>query len=276
MLTRTKFLASTLITNITLAVYDPGKAGWKMTADGKAMELKDGNPIWVSEDGTERTIEGGVITRLNGEARELRTRAENAEKAMLPFKDIDPVAAKKAMDTVKNIDAKKLIDAGEVEKVRNEISASFTQQMGEKDKALNDTRSELDSLKIDNIFAMSEFVRDRVAVPADMFQASFRQNFKIKDGKVEAYDRNGNRLMSKRNTGDYADPSEAIEILVDQHPQKATILKASDHGGSGNNGGGGGRNQGRTMRRADYDKLNGIEQARIAGQAGKGEITLID
>lgn len=257
-------------------VFDPGKAGWKMDANGH-IELKDGNPIWLDANGGEAVLAGDTIARLNGEARDLRKRAETAETALTPFKGIDPEAAKKAIDLVKNIDAKKLIDAGEVDKVRAEISGQFTAQLTEKDKAIADLNDNLNGLRIDNIFNQSPFIRENIAVPPDMFQATFRKNFKIgADGKPEAYGRDGNRIMSKKNIGEYADPDEAIALMVDQHPQKDTILKAPGHSGTNNNGGGGGRANQRVVKRVDFDKMVPSEQANLAAKAATGEVSIVD
>ncbi len=257
--------------------FDGNKAGWKMSADGKTIEVDaKGNPIWINASGAEAPVEGDAIARLNAEARQHRVDKEKAETALKAFDGIDPVTAKKAIDTVKNIDTKKLIDAGEVEKVRETMRGEFTNQLNEKDKALIDLQSRYDGLNISNVFANSEFIRENIAVPPDMFEATFRGNFKMKDGKLEAYDKNGNRLMSKKNNGDYAEPNEALAILVEQHPQKDTILKAPNHKGTGNTGQGGGRSQARTMLRADFDALSPNDQAAQAAAMGKGELTIVD
>lgn len=270
----TKLLA-TAVRFYRVRAFDPGKSGWKLDKDNK-IEMKDGNPIWVDANGGEITMAGDSITRLNGEAKTLRTRAETAEAIAVTFKDIDPVAAKKAIATVANIDAKKLIDAGEVEVLRKQITDQFTQQLAEKDKGIATLTGELDNLRVDNIFAQSQFIRDRIATPPDMFQATFRTNFKIKDGKVEAYDKAGNRIMSATKFGEPADPEEALSILVDHHPQKAMILKAPDASGSGNNGNGGNRGGSRIIKRVDFDKLTPNDQAATALKANAGELTIVD
>lgn len=269
------FLASSAINSLRLAAFDPGKAGWKMDGDKLALDAK-GNPIWVDANGGERALEGDAVTRLNSEAKTLRTRAEQAEAALAPFKDIDPAAAKKAIETVKNIDAKKLIDAGEVEKVRNEISQQFTAQLAEKDKALATVSSDLDNMRVNNVFANSEYIRENIAMPREFFEAAFRGHFKPKDGTVQAYDKSGNPIYSRKSPGALADPEEALEILVDTHPQKTTILKASDHSGSGNNGNGGGRNQIRTLRRGEFEKLEGRQQAQFSADVREGKAQLVD
>jgi hypothetical protein len=250
-------------------------AGWKLDKDGK-IEMKDGNPVWIDANGGEAVLDGGTITRLNGEAKTLRTRAEAAENKLTAFKDLDPAAARQALDKLTQIDQSKLIDAGKLDEVRNQITQQFTTQLTEKDNALKALQSNFDNSQINNLFAASDFIRDRIAVPRDMFEATFRNNFKMEDGKAVAYGKDGNRLMSKQRIGEYADAAEALELLVDQHPQKDVILRASDGNGTGNNGNSGGRGGGKTVKRADFDQMPGHQQAELAAKARTGEMQIID
>lgn len=277
MISRALIIPAMLVSRLSIAAFNPG--GWKMTADGKAVEMKDGNPIWVDANGGEQVLAGDTITRLNGDAKKLRERAEAAETSLAAFKDIDPVKAKDAITMIDKIDKKKLIDAGEVDRVTAEIKATFTTQITELQKVNEGLTGQLDNMRVDSIFDGSEFVKDRVAVPADMFKDSFRRFFKVKDGKIEAYDKAGNRVMSKAKVGDYADASEALEILVEQHPQKDTILKASTESGGGNGGGGGGRGGKRTMTRKAFEELSVNNPGQAALDAAKmrtGELVLTD
>jgi hypothetical protein len=266
-------------TAISPVAFDAGSPGWKKDADGKLVLDGDGNPIFVNAANVEQSVKGDTIATLQSEAKGHRTRAEKAEGDLAKFKTpdgklLDPEIAVKAVETVGKIDAKKLIDAGEVDKLTDQIKAGFTQQITEKDNALTEARNTINGMKIDGVFKGSEFIAERVAMPRDFFEAAMRSNFKVEDdGKIGAYDRSGNRLMSKKNAGEFADPSEALELLVDMHPQKDTILKANSAGGSGNNGGGGSRGAGRTMKRSDFEALAPADQAAIAT---KGETAIVD
>jgi hypothetical protein len=105
----------------------------KLDAEGHAV-LQDGKPVYVHDDGKELSFDApatvSTISRLNGEAKSHRERAETAEGKLKAFEGIeDPAAAKKAMATVKNLDDKKLVDAGEVEKVKNEAIAAVEAQI---------------------------------------------------------------------------------------------------------------------------------------------------
>lgn len=277
-MTMTKILRAALLTTVAVfpVAFETGKPGWKMDGDKLALDAS-GNPIYVNSEGVEASVKGDTIATLNAEAKGHRTAKENAEAALKKYevngKLIDPELAIKSVDTVSKIDAKKLIDAGEVDKVRDTIKAEFTAQLTEKDNAIGERDQRINGMLIDSVFKGSEFIAERVAMPRDFFEAAMRTNFKVEDGKVTAYDRSGNRLMSKKSVGEYADPNEALELLVDMHPQKDTILKAQQGGGSGNQGGGGGRGAGRTIRRADFEALPPGEQAAIAT---KGETTIVD
>jgi hypothetical protein len=275
--TRKMLLATTAI---ALAVGFENKPGWKMDGDKLALD-GDGNPIYVNAAGQEQSVKGDTISTLNAEAKNHRTAKEAAEAQLAKYKGpdgkpIDPEAAIKAIDTVSKIDAKTLIDAGEVDKVRDQIKAEYTAQLTEKDTALTQANTTIDNMKIDGVFKGSQFLADRVAVPRDMVEAALRANFKIEDGKPRAYDRDGNPVMSKKTIGDYADPEEAIELLIDRHPQKDMILKAPDAKGTGNNGGGGGRGGGRTMSRDEFEKLGAVDAAAAGVAMGKGELTITD
>ena len=107
----------------------------KLDANGNVV-VSDGKPVFIADDGKEIAFDvvgtQATISRLNGEAKSHRERAEAAEKSLKSFEGIaDPVAAIKALDTVSNLDAKKLIDAGEVEKVKGEITKAFEAKLTE-------------------------------------------------------------------------------------------------------------------------------------------------
>ena len=263
-------------TAMMLTAYDSGaQTTWKLDDKG-AIVLKDGNPIFLDLDGKEKTVGIDTIHNLNTEAKGHRIAKEKAEERLKFYDGIDPELARKAIEIAGKVDAKKLIDAGEVDKVRDQIKGEYTKLLGEKDTAITGLQSRVDNMIVDGVFNNSQFVREQVAVPSDMFQASFRGNFKVVDGKVEAYGKDGNRLMSKSRHGEYADPEEALQLLVEMHPQKDVIRKAAPATGSGSGGGGGTRGGGRTMKMADFNQQTPAAKAEIAKKVGLGEMVLTD
>lgn len=284
-MTKTHMLAMTAAAAVLAGfrypvAFDGGKAGWKLDKDGK-IEMKDGNPIYLDSAGNEMTVEGGTIARLNSEAKTHREAKEKAEGELAKFKGadgklIDPAIAIKAIETVGKLDAKKLIDSGEVDKLKDTIKTEFTAQIAERDTKLAEAQKTIDTMTLDKAFSSSKFIADRIAVPAEMFQATFAKNFKVENGKVIPYDNAGNVVNSSKRIGEVADLDEAFEKIVESYPYKDTILKAPDKAGSGNGGGGGARGGGRFISRADFEKLDPGKAAETAAAVSKGEITITD
>lgn len=250
--------------------------GWKKDDDGKLVIDDKGNPIYVGSDGKEQSVAGDTISRLNGEAKTHREAKEDFERKLAAYEGIDPVEAKKAFDTLSKVDQKKLIDAGEVEKVREEISKGFTAQLAEKDKEIVNLTGNLNGMTLKTAFNASKFVQEKIGVPVEMFRETFAKNFKVENGKIVPYDQSGNKIYSKQKMGEIADVDEALEIMVDVYPYKDNILKADNQSGSGNQGGGGGRGNGRRVSRSDFEKMTPVQQTETAALAGKGEVTITD
>ena len=248
--------------------------GWKM--DGDKIALQDGNPVWVNNDGTESILKHDTISNLRNEAQTWRTRAEENLNKLKGFEGLDAAKARDALDKISKIDAKALIDAGEVDKVRNAVKEEYTSQLTEKDTALKQLQGRIDGMVLDAAFNASEFIRDNIAIPVEMFRSHFGQSFKVEDGKISAFDKAGNRVMSKKNIGEYADFDEAIELLVDSYSQKDSILKAPEHRGTGNKGGGGGTGTGRIIRRADLATMAPAKLGELMAKVRAGEIKLVD
>ncbi|MGK3273553.1 DUF6651 domain-containing protein [Comamonas kerstersii] len=208
----------------------------KLDAQGHVV-VQDGKPVYVTDDGQEVAFDAvettAAIKRLNGEAKGHRERAEAAEKALKAFEGIDPEAAAKALDTVTKLDQKKLIDAGEVDKVRAEITKNWESKLSEAEKAKQALEQQLHNELIGGNFARSKVIAEKLAIPADLVQAAFGSAFKVENGRVVAYDKNGQAIYSKANPSEPAGFDEALLSLVDAYPNKEHILKGSGASGSG-------------------------------------------
>lgn len=248
---------------------------WKLDENNNIV-LKDGDPVYVDANGLEKTVGVDTIAKLNKEAKDHREAKEEALKKLKEYEGIDAQKAREALETISKLDASKLIDTGEVDKVKAQITQQFQTQLTEKDTAYSELKSRYDNMIIDNTFANSDFIRNNVAVPVDMFEAKFRNNFKVENGEVIPYGYDGSRLMSKTRAGEYANCEEAMQILAESHPHKDVILKANPGNGSGSGTGGGANGGGRYMKRADFEKLSPVQQAEYASKMAKGEIQLTD
>lgn len=202
---------------------------YAVVQDGKPVYVEGGKEVAFDAVGTRQTI-----TRLNGEAQSHRERAEKAEGQLKGFEGIkDPAAAIKALETVANLDQKKLIDAGEVERVKTEairaVEERFKPIVEERDRLQSDLYGE----KVGGSFARSKFIAEKLAIPADFAQARFEKHFKVEGGKTVGYDSNGNLIYSRARPGEPADFEESLEFLVEAYPQKDLILKGEIKSGGG-------------------------------------------
>ncbi|MFZ3192810.1 MAG: DUF6651 domain-containing protein [Moraxellaceae bacterium] len=233
----------------------------KLDANGNVV-LQDGKPVYVHDDGTEVAFDvvgtTATIKRLNAESKTHREAKEAAESSLAAFAGIDdPVAAKKALETIKNFDEKKLVDAGEVERIKTEaikaVEDKYKPVIDERDRLAGDLRKE----KIGGSFARSKFVSENLVIPPDFVEARFGSHFELEDGKVVAKFPNGEKIYSRARPGELADFDEALGELVGQYSQKDQILKGT--AGSGGGASGGGNNGGggkKSMKRGDFDALD--------------------
>jgi hypothetical protein len=238
----------------------------KLNEQGNVV-VQDGKPIYTDDSGKDIAVDYpytiATISRLNGEAKGHRERAEAAEEKLKSFEGItDPAVALKALETVKNLDDKKLIEAGEVDRIKQESKTAFDEQLKAVEKKYqpivaerDSVRSELTQEKIGNAFGKSKFIGDKLAVPVDLVQSQFGRFFNIKDGKIQAKGYDGNPLYSKAKPGEIAEFEEAIELLVDGYTHRDSILKGTGASGSGASNAGGNAGGKRSMTRDAFDQL---------------------
>ena len=207
--------------------------------DAGHVVVQDGKPVYVNEDGKEIPYDvnqaNNKISELCKEAKTHREAKEAAEQKLRQFDGIeDPEAARKAIETCNNLDSKKLIDAGEVERVRAEINKAANAKIEEAHKETETVRQQLYDEKIGGSFARSTFIKDRLAIPADIAQAAFGKNFTVTDdGRIIAKDNNGNEIYSQIKPGEPAAFDEALEILVGNYKNKDSILRGNQATGAG-------------------------------------------
>jgi hypothetical protein len=220
----------------------------KLDEAGKVV-VKDGLPVYVHDDGKELAFDAAAatstISRLNGEAQKHREDKQAIELKLKAFEGLDdPEAAKKAVELMKNIDDKKLVDAGKVEEVKRaavtaaeEKHAAAAKTHALELKTVSDKyealTSQYNTEKVGGAFKGSKFIADKVRIPPDMVDAKFGRHFKVEEGKLVGYDNSGNKMYSRSKPGELADFEEAIETLIESYPSKADILKGSGHSGSG-------------------------------------------
>lgn len=217
--------------------------------------LRNGKPVYKHPDGKEIEFDAGQafakIGQLTGENTSYKSRFTEAENKLKSFEGIeDPAAALKAIETINSLDQKKLMDAGKVDEMKANISKSYQDKidelnrvyeskLGEATTKASELEKALYDEKIGGNFARSRFITEKLAIPADMARAYFGNAFKMEEGKTVAYDNAGNKIYSRAKMGEIADFEEAIETLVEQYPNKDSIMKGTGASGGGAQGGNG-------------------------------------
>lgn len=234
--------------------------------------VSEGRPVYVHEDGKEVPFDAAhtlaTITRLNGEAKGHRESKEAAEARLKAFEGIDDAeAARKAMETMKNLGAGDLKTAAQVEEIKAEARKAAEEQVkaaaeanGRRLKELeserNKYRDDLYGEKVGGSFSRSKYITENVAAPIDMVQAMFGQRFKVEDGRTVGYDAAGNKIYSRAKPGELAEFDEALEMMVDSYAYRDQILRGTGSTGGGARGGNADGAGTKTMKREAFDRLD--------------------
>lgn len=239
----------------------------KIDEAGHAV-IANGKPVYVHDDGKEVEFDAPAafakIGSLNAENKAHREAKEELEAKVRSYAGIgDPEKAMQALATVKNLEAKTLIDAGEVEKVVNDrVHAAVKQFVDEKHLPIVNERDAfagaLRDEKMSNAFARSKYVLEKMEIPSDVAQSHFGRQFKVENNRIVGYDVSGNVIYSRSKPGEVAEFDEALESMVDAYPFRDRILK-----GSGASGGGASTSKS-LGNGQDLSKLPPIERMNIA------------
>jgi hypothetical protein len=253
--------------------------------------LQNAHPVYVNDDGKEVAVDVpklfGDIKRLNAESASRRKEIDHLTEKLKAFEGIeDPEAARKALETVANLNDKELVDAKKMEELKANMSAAHTaqlaqvkqgyeSQLAERDKIIQTKDAQVRNLLVKGAFDASKFLAEKTILPPDMAFNTFGHYFEVEEvnGELRAVAKvNGAVIPSLANPGDPASPEEAIEALIDKYPFKDRILKATGQKGMGTPpGGGGGGSDKKTITRQQFDALG--PEARMAHINAGGVVT---
>jgi len=216
--------------------------------------LQDGLPVYRYSDGKESPFDAKAsmdvyekkVADLTEERTRFYTTAEKLKTDLKVFKDIDPVTAREALETVANLKSKDILDANGIkilksemltgfENEKSEIKNGYERDLEEKLKIINNKDSIIKNLLITTQFSNSPHFsgKDQKTIyPAEDAVKIFGEKFKVdeKTLKIVALDDNGETLMSQKKHGEPADFEEAISKMIDNHPRKAQILNTHQGG----------------------------------------------
>jgi hypothetical protein len=227
--------------------------------------VQDGMPVYIEDDGKEvahdapKTV--ATISRLNGEAKGHREAKEAAEAALKAFEGLEPDKARDALDKLSKIDAKKLVEAGDMDSAIKTALAPVQEELAAEKKRAETLSSSLNKEVIGGAFGRSKFASEKLT-PAgvDLVRSMFGDRIKVEDGKPVGYDQNGNKIYSRSSPGELASFDEVVETFVEAYPYKDHILKGSGANGGGSKPGAGNPGGAKSITRGEFEKLPPAEQ----------------
>lgn len=244
------------------------------------VEARNGKPLYVEDDGA--VVEGdlpyavGKVKELSQERETLKGQLATATAALEPWKGQDPSKVKAALELAANIDAKKLIDAGEVEKVKEQVAAGYKTQIEtlttEQKTALDAANARLAKHMRLSALGAAEYRKQlqEGLRPVDIMDRVFGDYFVPEGDRLVAVV-NGQRLMSRKRPGDPADVEEALEMIVSNRADKESLLApvGADGGGSRRTEPASSTNGSKTMTRAQFGALSSEKKAEFGHTGGQ-------
>jgi len=275
----------------------------KFDEEGKVVFVeKEGGvkmPVYVDEDG--KDIEADVpslfskITEVSAEAKTYRKDKANLKKKFKLFDGIENLEEWKAdveaaVETVKNFDDKKLLDANKVDEIKQQIKdvhkedvlaihKSYEQSGIEKDQIIKGKDDTIYKLMVSSKFAQSPFFsgeKPKSTLPPEIAETYFGKNYKVEDDnkgglRTNGYKNDGTPIYSRQNPGELAEFEEALEVIINEYPYKDRILRSS---GAGSGAGGGSGAGAETGVDAQIAKLQTLWEEAMKSGDGKKAIAL--
>lgn len=246
--------------------------------DNGNVVVREGKPVYVDEE--EKEIEVDVpslfskVSALNSEAATKKRSIRDLEEKMVPytkmFEGIEDVPkwhqdAIAALETVQNLSDKKMMDAKQVEKFKDDIKTAYEDKIlalqkthltdvQDKDKVIQSKDDRIYGLMVSSQFASSPFFsgeKPKTILPPEIAESYFAHHFKVEetdDNKLIVIGYlDGNKIFSRSSPGEPATFAESMEEIINKYPMKDRLL-ASGNTGSGSQGNQGGNE--------DSDKTN--------------------
>ena len=224
--------------------------------------LQDGKPVF-SDNGKDIVVDVPSlftkITDLNNESAGRRRELSTMKEKFSALNDVEDVNdfiknATTAIETVKNMDDVKRLDAAKVEEFKAETKKAYEDKVEAQNKiwtekvsglegAVNSKQDVIYDLMVKSQFASSPFFsgedKSTNLIP-EIAESYFGKHFKVEEndnGKliVAGYKSDGTRIFSRSNPGEPAGFDESLADIIGEYPHRDAIMRGG-HGGSGGNG----------------------------------------
>jgi len=225
--------------------------------------VEEGRPVYVHDDGSEIPFDAdsavSKISNLTEEKDRHFKKFQAVNERLEAFGELEPdeiiaklkeydkidiQEARKAMETVANLDDGDLIKAGQVDTIKaemrkafqekeNEINNSWGKEITKVQDLVSTKNTTIYELMVNSRFASSPTILEKTTLPPDIAANYFSKNFRVEgegiDAKVVGYI-NNERVFSKERPGEVAEFEEALSVVIDAYPMKDRILRASAGG----------------------------------------------
>lgn len=241
---------------------------WKKDENGAFVTDDKGNPIFTLDSGEERSVDypamSTALTEASRESAKRKDTIRQLETAAQAWKDIEDIpgfiaTARKDADAVKAM--------GDKERTAEEAARARVQAAtAPLEKEIADLKADrarvieqFHTSTIHSQFGTSKYVLEELVSPA-MAQELYAKHFSVgENGEIVGKDSAGNVIYDEKGPAGF---EFALRQIVSASPYKSFVTKGSDKSGSGSasgvpNGGAGGV---KTMRRADFEKLNPVDR----------------
>lgn len=170
---------------------------------------------------------------------EFRTNNIELKRQIEQFKDVDPKRYKELVDQFNKLNEKKLIDAGEVDKVVEQRVTALRTEMEKTVKDLTESRdglsNRLASVLIDSTVKSAAIAVGAVPTAVDDVVLRAKALFTLKDGEVVAMNSKGEVIYGKDGTTPLG-IDEWVKTLKTMAPHLFAGMQGGGAGGSGHGG----------------------------------------
>jgi hypothetical protein len=231
------------------------------------IDKETGNPIFVHDGGDETPVKADQLftkisdlisneKKLKDNVKTLQAQFEETKSGLERFAEIDPDKYKEMSETIKNIEGKTLIEAGEVEKLRVQEKEAVTKEwmkkyekeknkydeiLKSKENDLLKANSLLHQATVSNFFSHSPIVvgpNKKVLLTPGKMEKIYGKHFNARQDEngnlqVVGFWENGEEIRSSSKTGDIADPNDALWQLIMADEDKDIVLLGDNQSGGG-------------------------------------------
>lgn len=161
------------------------------------------------------------------------------------FGDLDPEAARKALEAQRAEETQKLEAKGEYERVKQSMAEqhqqqvqTLQQQIAELQEQLGGKEGQINELTIGSSFSKSTYISSELTLTANKARALYGAHFEIENGEVVGYDKPrgaANRTALVDSYGSALSFDKAMAKIIEADPERDTLIRSKVNAGSGSN-----------------------------------------